>query len=169
MPAAMFGGLAALLWGSSGLSFSIDVPLIVQRHHCNSFRKKKTAVYAGLDCGPNEVALLKKLETREAREAWLRLLEHGHEDWEEVKLALGLLWKKAAVEGRDGGPLGYPMALTRLLEGIYEGPDGDAILVADIEARLTQVPAGDPGDPDQWRRSVALGCFKELGFVARGL
>lgn len=135
-------------------------------------RQTKTAIFSKLEGELGEAAsrLRHSLQSEDERKEWLELLEAGKEDWEEVKLVLGLLWQKAAEEGRDGGPLGYPMAFTRLVEGVYEGPDGNEILVADVEARLTQVPAGDPaGDPDLWRRAVALSCFKELSFVTRGL
>lgn len=136
-------------------------------------RQTKTAVFSKLEwgeLGEKAASLAHSLQSEDERKEWLELLEAGKEDWEEVKLVLGLLWQKAAEEGRDGGPLGYPMAFTRLVEGVYEGPDGNEILVADVEARLTQVPAGDPaGDPDLWRRAVALSCFKELSFVTRGL
>eukprot|EP00438_Fugacium_kawagutii_P008872 Skav200654 [mRNA] locus=scaffold2539:163913:170665:+ [translate_table: standard] len=131
----------------------------------------KTAVFSKLEgeLGEKAASLAASLQSEDERKEWLELLEAGKEDWEEVKLVLGLLWQKAAEEGRDGGPLGYPMAFTRLVEGVYEGPEGNEILVADVEARLTQVPAGDPaGDPDVWRRAVALSCFKELSFVKRG-
>lgn len=133
----------------------------------------KTAVFAeglGADLGEKAEGLAANLQSEDQRREWLQLLETGKEDWEDVKLVLRLLWQKAGKEGRDGGPLGYPMALARLIEGVYEGSDGDEILVADIDARLTQVPDGDPaGDPDLWKRSVALSCFKELSFVKRGL
>ena len=113
-------------------------------------------------------ALSQRLSTASERKNWLQGLREGTTDWEEVKLGLALLWEKAAKEGRDGGPFGYPMALTRLMEGIYDDPNGDEMLVADIEARLTQVPSGDPGDPELWKRSVASCCFDELGFVSQG-
>ena len=114
-------------------------------------------------------ALSERLGTKAAREEWIQGLIEGGTDWQEVKLGLAMLWEKAAKEGRDGGPLGYPMALTRLLEGIYDEPDGDEMLVADIEARLTQVPQGDPKDTEVWKRSVASCCFDELGFLSQGL
>ena len=160
-------GYAALALGPwSGLSFSGCSP-------SHASRQAKTVVFSKVEWGElGEKAglLAQSLRTEDERIQWLQLLESGKEEWEEVKLVLGLLWQKAGEEGRDGGPLGYPMALARLVEGVYEGPDGDEILVADVEARLTQVPAGDPaGDPALWRRSVALGCFKELSFVKRGL
>ncbi|CAE7511786.1 ASPH [Symbiodinium pilosum] len=114
-------------------------------------------------------ALSGRLSTETARKEWMQGLREGSTDWEEVKLALSLLWEKAAKEGRDGGPFGYPMALTRLLEGIYDEPDGDEMLIADIDARLTQVPEGDPSDKEIWKRSVVSCCFDELGFLSGGL
>ena len=114
-------------------------------------------------------ALSGRLDTETAREEWMQGLREGSTDWEEVKLGLAMLWEKAAKEGRDGGPFGYPMALTRLLEGIYDEPNGDEMLVADIEARLTQVPQGDPKDHEVWKREVASCCFDELSFISKGL
>eukprot|EP00434_Breviolum_minutum_P031777 symbB.v1.2.028104.t1/scaffold2943.1/size66754/10 len=160
---AIFATLAACWYGLVFLGCS--------RRVCS--RPTVTIVLSTLEwgeLGEQAKILAQSLETEDERKEWLQLLEVGKEDWEEVKLALGLLWQKAAEEGRDGGPLGYPMAFARLVEGVYDGPDGTEILVADIEARLTQVPSGDPsGDPALWRRSVAASCFKELGFVTRGV
>ena len=114
-------------------------------------------------------ALSVRLDTETAREEWMHGLREGSTDWEEVKIGLAMHWEKDAKEGRDGGPFGYPMALTRLLEGIYDEPYGDVMLVADIGARLTQVPQGDPKDHEVWKRSVASCCFDELSFISKGL
>lgn len=92
--------------------------------------------------------------------------------WEDVKLALALLWQRAALEGKDGGEIfGWGFALRRLVEGIYEDdPEGDQLLVADMDARLTQAPDGDPnGSREAWHRSVATSAIKQLGFIPRGL
>ncbi|CAJ1420460.1 unnamed protein product [Effrenium voratum] len=62
-----------------------------------------------------------------------------------------------------------PTSFKVLLEGIYEGPEGESMLIADVEARLTQVPEGDPQDVELWKRSVAVSCFRELGFLKRGV
>ena len=164
--AVVYAAFATFLTSWCGLLFS-SLP-----SYAFSRANTKTAIFAGLteNLGEKAEGLAASLQSEDQRRKWLQLLEAGKEDWEDVKLVLGLLWQKAGKEGRDGGPLGYPMALARLIEGVYEGPEGDEILVADIDARLTQVPEGDPaGDAELWKRSVALSCFKELSFVKRGL
>ena len=127
--------------------------------------------FIGFDARPRglrglraEPDVAERLGSEEARAAWLAGLEEV--DWDEVKMVLGLLWKRASREGRDGGPLGYPMTLTRLEEGVYD--EDEAMLVADVEARLTQVPEGDPQEKS-WKWSVVSSCFRELGFVRQGL
>mmetsp|Transcript_28070 Transcript_28070/g.45023 ORF Transcript_28070/g.45023 Transcript_28070/m.45023 type:complete len:188 (-) Transcript_28070:96-659(-) len=112
-----------------------------------------------------------RLQAQDQRLQWLERLRNGEVDWEEAKLSLALLFQKAAHERRDGGPLGYPLILTRLVEAVYESADGDAMLVSDMEARLVQFPDGgdQSGDADLWRRTVAASVFKELGFVRGGL
>ena len=125
--------------------------------------------FVGFDARPRGLQGLRaepveSLGSSEARAAWLASLEEV--GWEEVKMVLGLLWQRASREGRDGGPLGYPMTLTRLQEGVYD--EDEEMLIADVEARLTQVPEGDPQDKS-WKWSVLSSCFKELGFVRQGL
>ena len=66
-------------------------------------------------------ALAHEFQSEAERAAWLERLNAGTHDWREVKLALGMLWQKAAEEKRDGGPLGYPMALSRLLDCYWVG------------------------------------------------
>lgn len=64
----------------------------------------KTAVFAeglGADLGEKAEGLAANLQSEDQRREWLQLLETGKEDWEDVKLVLGLLWQKAGNDGQQ--------------------------------------------------------------------
>mmetsp|Transcript_88793 Transcript_88793/g.250112 ORF Transcript_88793/g.250112 Transcript_88793/m.250112 type:complete len:209 (+) Transcript_88793:35-661(+) len=117
-------------------------------------------------------ALRAKLAGTTERADWLEALIKDPDavPWEDVKLALALLWQRIACEGRDmPGPLGWSMLMSRMVDAVYEGEEGDQILVADMDARLTQVPEGNRADAATWRRAVAACAFQQLDFVVGGL
>eukprot|EP00930_Biecheleria_cincta_P060867 TRINITY_DN46451_c0_g1_i1.p1 TRINITY_DN46451_c0_g1~~TRINITY_DN46451_c0_g1_i1.p1 ORF type:complete len:251 (-),score=41.41 TRINITY_DN46451_c0_g1_i1:97-849(-) len=115
-----------------------------------------------------------QLQERSDRAMWLQgaVVQPNRVPWADMKLALALLWQKAMHEGRDGGPAGWRVPLSRMVAGTYEGGEaGDRLLVVDMEVRLPAsriIVEDGPEDMDGWRRRVAAQVFKELDFVEGG-
>eukprot|EP00913_Durusdinium_trenchii_P003285 g3040.t1 len=77
------------------------------------------------------MALRERLDTREThgeqRETWLKRLESGQVDVEEMKLALGLRIQHAARQGLDGDGAGWAL-MQDMAACKYEGSDGQKLL-----------------------------------------
>ncbi|CAK9092455.1 Hypothetical protein SCF082_LOCUS43508 [Durusdinium trenchii] len=86
------------------------------------------------------MALRERLDTREQRETWLKRLESGQVDVEEMKLALGLRIQHAARQGLDGDGAGWAL-MQDMAACKYEGSDGQKLLKEDLD-QLTKVITG---------------------------
>ncbi|KAK3271326.1 hypothetical protein CYMTET_20316 [Cymbomonas tetramitiformis] len=95
--------------------------------------------YANGDAHDAAYSLRQKLAKEKARRKWLNSLACNPAlvPWEEVKLALALLWQKAARERRDGGLTGWGFVLEQMSAARYEGGlEADRRLVRDMAERL---------------------------------
>lgn len=131
--------------------------------------------YAVGDAHDAAAVLRQRLQSQPLRAAWLQqmVVAPAEVPWEDVKLALALLWQRASRERRDGGPGGWSDVMWNLVDAKYEGGlEQDRKFVVDMEARLPQallVEEGPEDDVDAWRRRVATSALQALSFVELGL